>query len=910
MFSFLRSKSERSPSTDMASPHISETVSGQLSGTRIAEQESTESTTVGNQDQDYRPEDELESDLNPAFTSLHADMTPPKSQDEVTPSSDQTQPICNSDAGANGQTRLRTAEPSAVMESIESDHTFSPDLRKYLPSGDVPTYHRLKRTDRSSAPPEDLGTLRNQEQFRRLNYLDRLTLDVLPPPTAPVYLQVLTYIQRFTLWCAKIEDKERWEQMTTYLGEKMEKVWMQAMRDGFIPQDWDDDAEIRARIGEEHLAAQEAQLKAQKKRPVDPRAEVVIDTKRGKNTSQNVITIGEIEEAGVSFDMVKQRVDIGDLSGGDFLMRRTLQEYGREDQLDSTDWLGGVQRTAYNPRGRDLQAYCLWEVQQSVDEMHMLERLILTFKMEVQRKNTRARIADEQRRHDLCLALALELDSKVQYDNQDDDDALDDADSTQAHIQDEDSEIEYQGRIEHPSEKVYNSQHIHSYTESTIEVHYPDTHENHPGQSLNVSPEKEALLDITGDPAMVTPPQTPAKDRLKRSITEVETEEVSITECSSSTYTDRQQETSTKRAKQVERSPRASQAGDFAEADPKEEDFPIVDDVEGYPTKADILAAMPRDGWKFADVVEYHKKDDTFAKLLRSVAYSDMEKGRWFPRTPQASAMNLDGAVPVRNGHHAYIVSMPYKSPLNPEDYTTQGIHHTRGFRWRYFPGTSIIERAEAKDHVEAYVDSIIDRDKQTAEDPKLVPSSRYGGYEQICDPADPTRKTMIHGIWDTKQSQLVPGNEWFYKGRKGEWKPRVFFYQGKTKYEGEHPNDVKAPKVSLRVTSKESTPAPRRGRADGRRDTKVGKKQVAHSYAKLPAPKFKKRTINMNNKPGAKGKAKTRTATASSSRAPRRTISMHEERKFRAPRAAATARASYTYDEDIGSDGEFDPNA
>ena len=524
MFSFLRSKSERSPSTDMADPQTSESISGQYSDTCIAEQESS---AVETQDQDHRSEDELESLLNPKFTNFRATMTPPASQDDVTLSSDQTPTICNTEAVANGQTRLQNAEPSSVMESIESHVTFGPDLRKYLPSGDIPTYYRLKRTDRSSAPPEDLGTLRNQEQFRRLNYLDRFTHDVLPPPTAPVYLQILTYIQRFTLWCAKIEDRERWEEMTTYLGEKMEKVWMQAMREGLIPQNWDDDAEIRARIGEEHLAAQEAQLKAQKKRPVDPRAEVVIDTKRNKNTSQNVITIGEIEEAGVSFDKVKQRVDLGNLSGGDLLMRRTLQEYGREDQLHSTDWLGGGQRTAYNPRGRDLQAYCLWEVQEAVIEMHNLERLLLTFKMEIQKKNTRARIADEQRRHNLCLALALELDSRVQYDAEEDSDTLEDADSAQAHIRDEDSEVEYQGQIEPSNDKESDLQHIRSSVESTIEVRHPDTHENALGQLLNETPEKTATMDITRDLAMVTPPETPSTDSLKRSIGEVESEEVS-----------------------------------------------------------------------------------------------------------------------------------------------------------------------------------------------------------------------------------------------------------------------------------------------------------------------------------------------------------------------------------------------
>ena len=687
---------------------------------------------------------------------------------------------------------------------------------------------------------------------------------------------------------------------------------MQAMREGLIPQNWDDDAEIRARIGEEHLAAQEAQLKAQKKRPVDPRAEVVIDTKRNRNTSQNVITIGEIEEAGVSFDKVKQRVDLGDLSGGDMLMRRTLEEYGREDQLDDTDWLGGGQRTAYNPRGRDLQAYCLWEVQEAVGEMHMLERLLLTFKMEIQRKNTRVRIADEQRRHDLCLALALELDSKVQYDTQDDSDALEDADDAQAHSRDEDSEIEYQGQIEHPSDKESDLQHVRSSMESTIEVRHPDIHENAPGQFLNVSPEKRALIDITRDLAMVTQPETPSTDNLKRSIGEVESEEVStcIMEHSSSRKTDQHQETPTKRVKQVDGSPRASQAGDLVEADPKEEDFPIVDDVEGYPTKADILAAMPRDGWKFMDVVRFHNKDDIFAKLLRSVAYSDMEKGRWFPRTPQASAMNLDGAVPVRNGHHAYIVSMPYKSALNPEDYTTQGLHNTKGFRWRYFPGTSAVTRAAAKEHVEDYVDIIIARDHRCAVDPRLVPTSRYGGYEQICDPGDRERTTTVHGIWDTKQGHRVPGNEWFYKGREGEWKPRVFFYQGKTKHEDGGQDDSQASEIQLRTSNKVSTPIPTELGPKRRRHAKTKNKLEQHPYANLPAPSFKKRTINMNNKLGPKGKAKMRTATASSSRAPKRTINMHEERKSRAPRAAARARASYTYDEDIGSDGDFDPNA
>ena len=528
MFSFLRSKSDRSPSTTMTSLQMSDSVSGRSSGDLIAQQESI---TAGTQDQEYRSEDEHESLLGPTFTKCPANITPPGSQGEVTSLIDQTQAICKTKAVPTREIAPHFAEPNAVIESIESDRTFGPDLRRYLPSGDIPTYHRLKRTDRSSAPPEDLGTLQNQEQFRRLNYLDRFALDVLPPPTAPVYLQVLTYIQRFTLWCAKIEDQERWEKMTTYLGEKMERVWRDGMREGFIPKNWDEDPEIRARIGEKKLAAQEAQLKLQKKRPVDPLAEVAIDTKRDRHTSQNVVTFGEIEEAGVSFDKVKQRVDLGDLSGSDSLMRRTLHDFGRDDQLYGVDWLGGGQRTAYNPRGRDLQAYCLWEVQQSVSEIHKLEGLLGTFKHETQRKNTRARIEDEQLRHDLCLALALELDSKDEHEHQDEnddeDDVLEYVDGAQAHRQDGDSEIEYQCQTEPLSDDKHISQHSRSVIEPTIEVRRPDTHEHPPGQLFDMSPEKGAPTDSIRESAMVTPPETPAKYRLKRSIGVDESEEVS-----------------------------------------------------------------------------------------------------------------------------------------------------------------------------------------------------------------------------------------------------------------------------------------------------------------------------------------------------------------------------------------------
>lgn len=301
-----------------------------------------------------------------------------------------------------------------ILPSIESDTAPRVGLRKYLPSGEVPTYYRIKRNDRSSAPPVGLGDLRNEEQFRRLNYLDRFTFDVLPPPNAPLYLQILTYVQRFASWCAEVKDEDRYERLTRYFGEKMERVWLESIRQGLIPENWDEHPAIMRKIGDDVAMSDSQKLK--RKRDVDPRRKVVVNTVRSRFCREHVITLGELEEAGVDIEKVERRVASGDLGDADVLMRNTLDIVDR-DKIRREDWQNLVTQTNYNPSGRELQNYCLWEVQNSQSEIQKLENLKQGFGTAQQVRNTQDRINAEQLRLDYCMAIALESYHREMRDN-------------------------------------------------------------------------------------------------------------------------------------------------------------------------------------------------------------------------------------------------------------------------------------------------------------------------------------------------------------------------------------------------------------------------------------------------------------------------------------------------------------
>ncbi|KAL2444787.1 hypothetical protein ABEF95_017256 [Exophiala dermatitidis] len=128
-----------------------------------------------------------------------------------------------------------------------------------------------------------------------------------------------------------------------------------------------------------------------------------------RDTYTRAVTFGELEEAGVSPERIRQRAESGDLQGGDELLDAVLNHFGRKD-IRKMDWFRLTRSTNSNLSGRNLMLWALHEVQLLRQSMKQLESFYQHFKQDRQRENTDKRIKEEKERHDLLMALALEVD--------------------------------------------------------------------------------------------------------------------------------------------------------------------------------------------------------------------------------------------------------------------------------------------------------------------------------------------------------------------------------------------------------------------------------------------------------------------------------------------------------------------
>ncbi|RMD40315.1 hypothetical protein DV735_g4806, partial [Chaetothyriales sp. CBS 134920] len=218
----------------------------------------------------------------------------------------------------------------------------------------------------------------------------------------PVYLQILTYMQRWGLWAAHIQDEERRKELIEAIAGKMENVWLVGMEQGHIPQTLD---QVNAQ-GEEstgHRARPKTQHQ-RSRRAMSPSREVVIKT-TSKGRPRYSITVGELEEAGLSVKEVEQRM-LSVETAADSLLPHL------DRVIIPRDWHGVLPVTACNSLGRDLETYCLWEMQNLRRELHTLQELKQRFKSASQVKNTQIRIDAAKALYDQYAAVASLLHEK------------------------------------------------------------------------------------------------------------------------------------------------------------------------------------------------------------------------------------------------------------------------------------------------------------------------------------------------------------------------------------------------------------------------------------------------------------------------------------------------------------------
>ena len=337
---------------------------------------------------------------------------------------------------------MPTSPSSHLVDAVpEGEHSQT----KLKPEGNPSTARKLKR--RSSAPPEYHNTGCNMSKGDISEKVTAMNTKWAITANMPAHAQMLSHLQSWTLCLNHVKDRYLRKQIIGSIAQKFEIVWMNAMRMGLIPFDWQDDMRTAAQaertiidvdaiegedkdITEQDIlehewyprgrAVEKDKDKARKKRPISPAREIVIDTKCHSGSKNFGITAGELLEAGVDMKAVQKRVETRDLTGGDHLFAETLDDLNQDDLFEH-NWRGKVERTVYNILGRDLRLYCIWEMQRCEAQLEVFNKLLGTFFTANQIKNTRNRIDAEQLLHDQLLAIALELDPG--------DDAESDADS-------------------------------------------------------------------------------------------------------------------------------------------------------------------------------------------------------------------------------------------------------------------------------------------------------------------------------------------------------------------------------------------------------------------------------------------------------------------------------------------------
>ena len=335
---------------------------------------------------------------------------------------------------------MPTSPSSHLVDAVpEGDHSQTkiiPDVSPSTALNKSSTMKPRKLKRRLSAPPEYHSTGHNLSKGGILETETAIKTKWTITANMPAHAQMLTHLQSWTLCLNHVKDRNLRKEIIASIGSRMEITWMNAMRMGLIPFDWQDDMRTAAQAGRttidvdaiggeeneiteqdilEHewyprgRAVEKDKDKARKKRPVSPAREIVIDTRCHQGSKNFGITAGELLEAGVDMKAVQKRMETRDLAGGEHLFAETLDDFDQAD-LFERNWRGTVTRTLYNTLGRDLRLYCIWEMQRCETQLEMFTKLLGTFSTTNQIKNTRNRIDAEQSLHDQLLAIALELD--------------------------------------------------------------------------------------------------------------------------------------------------------------------------------------------------------------------------------------------------------------------------------------------------------------------------------------------------------------------------------------------------------------------------------------------------------------------------------------------------------------------
>ena len=372
----------------------------------------------------------------------------------------------NNEGPGDARDSSKPGQTSTILQPTSSTTSSPPNKTSSSSS--------LRRTSRhSSAPPMGTGEFQTPLSATQQAVRNKYNFARMIPAAAPAHAQMIAHLQNWSLILTQVTDQQLKTQIITAISEKMEKVWMEAMQNGHIPLNWDSDMRTQAQAGktkidiaeiditdntltEAELLAKRGRVaqvqdkaKPKKKRAVSPSQEIIVDTTNHKGSKAYGITAGELEDAGISMEVINDRVAEQRLDEFDDLLADALEALDK-DRLRESDWLGVLSKTHNNPKGRYLKLYCLWEIPKCQAELQTFNRVMQTFSHPQQIRNTQNRIDVEEMLMDQLLALASELDDMEA--------GLEDSDSEIKVVTSgpEGAPIEGQGESESDVEEVYD----------------------------------------------------------------------------------------------------------------------------------------------------------------------------------------------------------------------------------------------------------------------------------------------------------------------------------------------------------------------------------------------------------------------------------------------------------------------
>lgn len=288
-------------------------------------------------------------------------------------------------------------------------------IRQDLRSGrfDIPTYqgHQSGEGPATLSPLYKFSLrpspLRHDEHRQQTSHPFHL-----PDRNHSFSTQIVEHVGDWAEWGTRIPNEERRKEALDCVFDTLTKIWYEALRLGYDPGaavtafSQTPSMKVATGRGKKSTLRSPQQRPRQRKETSPSRMPFLMSRSHGLGPGW-AVSFGELHEAGLSEKQVAKRAASGSLQEGEALLAEALETLGGE--ITTANWERVTQVTKANIWGRDLFLYALYEIVQSRTSIAHLQDLYESFSTLKQRENTQKRIDEEQQRHDLFMALALEI---------------------------------------------------------------------------------------------------------------------------------------------------------------------------------------------------------------------------------------------------------------------------------------------------------------------------------------------------------------------------------------------------------------------------------------------------------------------------------------------------------------------